>query len=279
VIARADDYADALAAASLSDGGPVLLSDRDRLSDAAAAQLDRLQPDLVTLMGGEAALSSQVEEDVEARGFTTRRVAGGDRYQTAATASGLLPATDLALLASGQQFPDALALAPLAAADQAPLLLASKDALPAATREALREGAVARVLVAGGPAVISDTVLVEVAAACDCEVKRLAGAERTATAVRVAQELEALGWVLDGAFLTAGDRFPDALAAGPAAGFAGRPLLLVANRDTLGEATRSYLESAGERIDRIDVVGDETVLSKPVADEALAAAVAGGSRG
>lgn len=272
VIARADDYADALAAASLSDGGPVLLSDRDRLSDAAAAQLDRLQPQVVTLMGGEAALSSQVEQDVEARGFSSRRVAGSDRYETAAAAGDLLPDSDLALLASGQGFPDALALAPLAASNGAPLLLAAKDTLPEATEAALRDGGFRQVLAAGGPAVISDAALAAAAAACDCQVKRLAGPERTATAVLVAEELEAMGWVLDGAFLAPGDRFPDALAAGPAAGSVRRPLLLAANRDTLGETTRSWLEEAGEAIDRIDVVGDETVLSRAVAEEALAAA-------
>ena len=64
----------------------------------------------------------------------------------------------VAVLASGADFADALAAAPLAALEGAPLLLAQPDAVPPATAAALTARAASRVILAGGPAAINDTV-------------------------------------------------------------------------------------------------------------------------
>lgn len=84
-LASAENFPDALAASAVAGalGAPVLLTGRGGLAPAAAAGLDALQPDLVVLAGGTAALSAQVETDVEALGLATRRIAGTGRVETA----------------------------------------------------------------------------------------------------------------------------------------------------------------------------------------------------
>ena len=98
--------------------------------------------------------------------FAVQRLAGADRYETAAAIArqqGDGP-EGLALLASGEAFPDALAAGALAAAEQVPLLLTARDALPEATEAALRDLGVTEVVVAGGTAAVTPAVTDRLAA-------------------------------------------------------------------------------------------------------------------
>lgn len=92
VLARSDNPADALGAGPVAGilGAPVLVTLPSRLVDVAADALQAHDPDLVVLAGGEAALSAQVEADVEALGYPTRRAAGNDRFETATLLAALL---------------------------------------------------------------------------------------------------------------------------------------------------------------------------------------------
>ncbi len=84
-LARADNPVDALAASSIAGtlGGTVLLTPTASLSSATEDALLDLNPDLVVLAGGTAAVSDQVEQDVQALGLATQRVSGPTRVETA----------------------------------------------------------------------------------------------------------------------------------------------------------------------------------------------------
>ncbi len=85
-LADAHNFPDALAASAVAGvlGAPVLLTPGTGLGDSASQSLQALQPDLVVLSGGTAALSHQVRADVEALGFHVERVSGPTRTETAA---------------------------------------------------------------------------------------------------------------------------------------------------------------------------------------------------
>jgi len=77
-------------------------------------------------------MSPAVEQEVAALGsWNVTRVAGPNRYATAAALSayGFTTAPHV-YVTTGQQFPDALAAVPVAAAAGAPVLLVQPDALP-----------------------------------------------------------------------------------------------------------------------------------------------------
>ncbi|MBA2316920.1 MAG: cell wall-binding repeat-containing protein, partial [Euzebyales bacterium] len=80
------------------------------------------------------------------------RVSGADRYATAAAVAHLAfpDGAQTAFVATGEDFPDALASGPAAVAGDAPVLLAGRGFLPQPTREALAELGVQRVIVLGG---------------------------------------------------------------------------------------------------------------------------------
>ncbi len=177
-------FPDALAAgpAAILEQAPVLLTrpgDLPEVTLTALRDLDAADPlsDLrVVVVGGEAAVSSAVEQALAAE-FTVERVAGATRFDTAA-ALAALPLFDDAptvWVANGLDFPDAIAAGAPAGVDGAPVLLVTRDDVPGVTASALAAATTARwAVVAGGDAVVGPAVRQAVSDL----LPDLAGAER-----------------------------------------------------------------------------------------------------
>lgn len=88
VLVRDDLFADALVAGPLAgelpDLAPILFTGGDRLDDAVAAELERVTAETATvhIIGGEAALSTQVADDAADLGLAVQRVGGATRLDT-----------------------------------------------------------------------------------------------------------------------------------------------------------------------------------------------------
>ena len=275
--AGAGESPDALAAASLAGatGAPVLSVNNRAgvLPEVTAAELVRLDPDRVRVLGGPAAISDPLLAELDAAGgWQVERVAGADRYATAAQVAGLVPAAQgTVILASGESFADALAAGPLAAAGPHPILLTRRDALPEVTVEALSDAD--DVVIAGGPAVVSEDVFAEVTEIVGVELVRLAGADRVATATVIAEHLVAHvdGFDGDAAVLANGRGLADALSGGGFAGRNGQTVLLTDGTGELG-ATRAWLEANAATLTGTVALGGETVIPQTLLDEAVTAA-------
>ncbi len=157
-LASGATFPDALAAASVAggQGRPILLTEAGALSPAAREELDRLNPTTVIVVGGTGAVSQAVvDEAAAATGATLERLAGADRFATAAAISAAVfaPGVPVVYLASGADFPDALSGA--AAARGAPLLLTTTTGLPAATALELARLRPGRIVVLGGTGAVS----------------------------------------------------------------------------------------------------------------------------
>ncbi len=157
------------------------------------------------------------------------RLSGSDRFETSAAISRAAypnPGAGVraAYIASGMNFPDALAAAPAAAKLGGPLLLVQTTAVPAPIMTELRRLKPATIYIAGGVASVSAGVASQLASVTG-SVVRVAGSDRFATAQAIA--FQAFGTTADTAYVTSGMNFPDALSAGGAAGSQSRPVLLV----------------------------------------------------
>ena len=147
LLARADEFADALVGAPLaaSAGGPLLLTDGDALADAVADELSRTlgEEGTVRLLGGTAALDEAVADAVADLGYDVERHAGPEdtgRFGTAVDIAEAVGEADTALVASGEDFPDALAASAVAAAEEWPILLApASGSLPAVVGDHLAD--------------------------------------------------------------------------------------------------------------------------------------------
>jgi putative cell wall-binding protein len=264
VIARADDYPDALAGGPLaaSLGAPLLLTPSDRLAAPVAAEISRLGASRAILLGGERALAPQVAADLEDLGLSVRRVAGATRWGTAAAIAEEVGGDGEVLLARGDDVADALAASGLGASTGTPVLLTEPDRLPDETRRAL--SADIDVTVVGGTAAVSEAVAAEVDDVAGA-LTRLSGPTRYATSAAVADAALLRRVRADIVWVATGADFPDALVAGAAAGRDAGVLLLVDGVDLDGSApTRDWLTAHAADVGQIRIAGGTAAVAAEV---------------
>jgi putative cell wall-binding protein len=161
-IATGASFPDALGGSAAAGrlGGALLLTDRLVLPAATASALSSGNPTKVVILGGTAVIDPAILTQVHALLPSTgvERWSGADRYATAASISSNtypLGATT-AYLASGENYPDAMAGAPVAARAGAPLLLTGRDCVPASTRAELTRLRATNIVVLGGTSAVSE---------------------------------------------------------------------------------------------------------------------------
>lgn len=280
ILARADDFPDALAAAPLTFGGvsPVLVTDSRQLNPETAQAITDLGASTVVVMGGSAAVSQAVIDALPQSVTTVQRVAGPNRFATAAEAARTLAGDGLgtfegavpAFVGRGGDFAGALAAGPAAAAQRFPVLLAEDNRLPTETASALEDLGITRVYLLGGPPEISADVEDRIAQ-LGIDVVRLAGEDRLDTVATIAEQSVRAGWVEgDSVLLGRGDLFVDVLAAGPHGAVSGSPILLSESPDRLGGAAVSYLADPSlPFLDAVQAIGGQVAVSRDVLGAAV----------
>jgi putative cell wall-binding protein len=203
----------------------------------------------------------------------TSRIAGSDRFSTAAQIADrrFLGAFE-AIIVNGRSFPDGL-VASSWSFGLYPILLVNTDNVPTATRTRLASMSnLINVRVIGGPGVISDATLAEIAniakvANPTAVTERVAGTNRYQTAIAVANMVANTGIPapLHRVILAVGTDFPDALAAGALAAGHGYPMLLT-NGDTLRRDVRDWLINRPD-LTEVLVVGGPGVIPDAVLAE------------
>ena len=283
-VATGENFPDALAAAyvagAFNAGGPVLLTPRDSLHSATRQVIEDLAW-RVFILGDATAVSETVESEIRAitnarapQGMETDRIAGEDRYATAFAVMSKDPDHGgEAIIASGENFPDAMVAGPLSYSRRLPILLTAHDVLPDPTRLALQQGTIREVVIVGGTTAVSAAVEMQIQGICNSDfgcirTRRIAGRDRTETAVLMADELRARGITFDHVNLARGDAFPDALAGAPHAGEETAPVLLTPDPTSLGEATRTWLRTNAATIDSLHVFGSPVAVSDATMQQA-----------
>ena len=198
------------------------------------------------------------------------RIAGANRYSTAIAVADYVGTGQVIVLATGENFPDALTAGPLAIRKNAPIILNNGDSLRADVAAYLDANpTINTVYIVGGESVVSAAIEAELAGPRGYTVKRLAGATRADTAVAVAEELGA-GYD-DDVTLVNGSDFPDALSAAIQADGMSSPILLV-NADSIPAATAAWHTANCATITNVIAVGGTSVVSASVLAGAVAAA-------
>ena len=275
VIVTGANWPDALCASALAGavGGPILLTRPDALPAEVKAELERLGVRNAYIVGGTAAVSAGVEDALYGvlPGYVFR-LGGADRYGTSRAVANhviaLLGASydRKALVATGSNYPDALAGAPIAAGLDRPILLANVAAgsvyVPADTDE---------VMILGGRMAVPDAIEATLKTALgDDAVDRVGGATRYDTAAQVAQAGVDAGLMWNGVGIASGEAFPDALAGGAAVGMQ-RSVLLLTPAASLDSYTKAALEANKDDITTVRFFGGTVALSEVVENAVKAA--------
>lgn len=265
-IASGEDYPDAMPAGALGglNDAPVLLTRSDVLPAVTRAELERLRPERIVVLGGPVAVSSALDAELAdyAQADTddeVTRLAGADRYATAATAAMTYPSgVQTAYIAKGSDFPDALAGASRAGAQASPVLLTRTDNLPASTAAALTHLDPDNIVVLGGTEAIDDDVLAALEAYTDGTVTRVAGTDRYETAALLSGDFDP---GVNAVFVATGQVYADSMSGAPISVAIGGPIVLT-QPDHLPASTIAELERLDPQ--RIIVLGGPVAVSNDI---------------
>ncbi len=232
-VANGSNYPDALSAAPAAAylDAPLLLTGKDTLPAAITAEITRLHPNKIVIVGGTAVVSNTVKVALDSiyGDDEVIRIPGANRYETSRNITDdaffdVSAPTTTAFIATGLNFPDALSASAAADKFAAPVILVNglANSADAATLALLNKLQVTEVYVVGGTGVISTNLMNSLAA---FNPTRLAGTDRYSTSVAI-NTLFAPGPVTN-VYIANGTGFADALSGAALAGKNNAPLYIV----------------------------------------------------
>ncbi|AHF06290.1 cell wall-binding repeat-containing protein [Desulfitobacterium metallireducens] len=265
VLATGEDFPDALSAAPLAKklAAPILLTQKDTISNELMTEFKRLGVQNIYIVGGEGVISKTIEDQLNKANFRIIRLAGTDRYDTSHNVADFIFAQSQsipeAVVATGENFPDALSIAPIAASNGMPILLSPKDSLPDSILSYFKEHQVTKTYVIGGSGVISETIMKQLPGA-----QRLSGNDRYETNNAILKNFSnELNFAK--VYAATGENYPDALAGSALAALSNSPLILATNNKA-GITN----EEDNSKIGSILILGGEGVISSEVVDMLVA---------
>ena len=278
-------YPDALTAnylAGLKDA-PVLLTQKDTTPTDTKAAIKDTGAGNIIIVGGTSAVSQEQQDALDGT-YNVRRVAGADRYATAAQviAEGDEAQGDTALLATGLDFADALGGGPVAFAEDMPLAITRPNDAPDNVVKELQKAGISKVLVLGGKAAVGKAVVDELDQAGITVEKRFNGADRAETSALLAEyEIDTYKFAATAVNVASGYNDgdgADALGGAPLTGKQNRPLLITKTRTAPGAGVTQFLSDNAKTLTDGTIFGGEAALDSTVENAMVKAVLGSGAQ-
>jgi putative cell wall-binding protein len=256
-------FPDALSAApaAAAQGGPLLLTYPGEIPGSVWAELIRLQPAKIVVVGGDAAVSPGVVQQLRGIQTNVQVLAGTDRFETSRLiAQYAFPGARAAYLATGSSFPDALSAGSAAGSRRIPVVLVNSNVPTVDQATANLLAGMTDIAVVGGPAAIPTSFTNSLAPLSPNGIRRLAGDDRFLTSVAINNDAFPKAST---AYLATGVSFPDALAGAAAAGATTSPLY-VSFTNCVPPAVKSSIIAKGAS--NVVLLGGPVALSQNVAN-------------
>lgn len=245
ILATGQNPADALSAATLSPKygkAPLLLTQSiANLLPEVKNEIVRLGTRKVIIVGGPGVISPTIEKEIQGLNIETERLSGINRYETNQKILEKLGDVNGVLLASGESYADALAAAPIAAANNWAIVLTPKESISTSSLAYMKDK---QIVVLGGEGVIYESIANTIRSQNGAsKVVRLGGIDRYET-------LASMLWYFkdniksETVLVATGTNFPDAMAAAPLSINNKAPLILV--DDVLNKSVESFLMKYAE---------------------------------
>ncbi|WP_282745871.1 cell wall-binding repeat-containing protein [Peptostreptococcus stomatis] len=266
VLASGQNIADALVASSYADieEAPILLTNKNSISDEVLDEIERLKADKVVIVGGQSSISSSVESRLKKEDIKVTRISGSDRFDTSdklsQEVSRLSKKSSQAILVNGYKNIDALSVSSLATKEELPILLNGRNALNMSVKNRLKQMNVNKVYIIGGNNSISSDVEKELKK-MQISIVRLSGTDRYETSANIAKYAYK---DFDEAIVASGENPVDALAASTLTGKKEAPILLT-NKNKIPKSIKKIIEDMD--IGKITIVGGENSITDNVMDD------------
>lgn len=171
-------------------------------------------------------------EDFSNRTKNINRFSGSNRYQTSIELNKKNIRKNKPLfIATGENFPDALTISPVAVKQKGSVLLTSQKSLPKGITELIKEMNPSKIYIIGGENTINKNVENQIKNIFNNKIstKRIFGKDRYETNYKILKEFYSSEDLMSmvNAYIVSGDNFPDALSVSSIAGFYKAPLVLI----------------------------------------------------
>ncbi|MCT8977937.1 cell wall-binding repeat-containing protein [Clostridium sp. CX1] len=255
VLANGENFPDALSAAPLAKkyNAPILLNPGATLDNRVEDELRRLNVKQMFIIGGTGVVPSDVEKRLSQLNIETTRLFGQDRYETSLKVAEQLDFKGELTVANGENFPDAMSMAPIAAQKSMPIILTPTDKLPDSISKYINKGNITKTYVIGGNDVVSDNIFDTLPNA-----ERLYGDSRYDTNIAVLKKFES-ELNFNKIYIANGENFPDALAGSVLAAKNSSCVVMVS--DYSGQATENFIASKSSSISQTTILGGRGALS------------------
>jgi putative cell wall-binding protein len=204
-------------------------------------------------------LADLVRLNMKAMGKDAVRLWGMDRYETSVQVANYMGGSEEIFIATGEDFPDALSIGPIAAVKSAPILLTEGASLPGCVKQYIDTHIINKIYVIGGTDVISNDVTSGLS-----NVERITGNGRYERNINIIDKFSSgtsivsLGTVC----IATGENFPDALSGSAFSAPIKSPVILVS--ENLSDYTKNYVKDKLSIIDKVYVFGGTGAVSDSV---------------
>lgn len=246
-----------------SKNAPILLTEKGKLNVDTKAEIARLGAKNVHIIGGTAAVSEDVVDELGAMGLNVTRIAGEDRYETSLEVAKRLTSTSTVYVAQGDAMADALSISAVAGQSGSPILLTEKESINKDVKNFIENKNVQDAYVIGGEDVISKSVVNELNKIAS-RVKVLGGLDRFETNAKIIDQFYSGANKADEVILVNGDKgLVDALSAGAYAGQTSSKSVLVLTGDDLSTTQKVEIK------DNVNAVNVKTQVGYQVAAKVI----------
>lgn len=161
-IASGENYADALSLnnAAEKDKAPILLVRVNTIDKSVEDVIKSSKASLINIAGGEKSVSESTKANIKKiSNATVNRIGGADRYETSILLAKYSGAKEVVVVASGENFADALVAAPFSAKQNGAILLTNKDKLGQNAEQFIKDTKFNKSYVIGGEKSVSEDVI------------------------------------------------------------------------------------------------------------------------
>lgn len=195
----------------------------------------------------------------EAYAVDVSRLYGNNRYETSKAISMQFSNSDTIILATGENYADALCAIPLAQKYDCPIILTESNNLNITSKDEIQRLCTKNVLIIGGTDAISQNIE-DIIKSMGIEATRIFGNNRYETSLEIAKHIG----TSNGIFLATGENYADALSSGPIASNLSMPIIL-STKDFLTDTINDYI--ANNTIPYTYIIGGTEVISNNVASK------------
>lgn len=262
VLVSGDGFADALCAAPLAKkfDAPIILTNGKVLGNDIKSELVRLNVRKIFIIGASGVISEEIERQIYEMNIDCQRIAGNDRYDTSLKVAQYIGINKSVAIVSGENFTDALSIAPMAAVSGMPILLADKHGANMDIKDYIENNIIENCYIVGAEGLVSDDTTKNVK---NC--KKINGVDRYETNQKIINEFSD-NIDFSSIYVASGEGFADALSGVAAAAKTNSPIIFTDGNVML---TKTVLALKISSINEMRILGGEEVMPEEAAQTLL----------